>query len=86
MRSVAILLLSVSASASGWEEGPCAPDVKKFCAGVEKGTGAVIRCLKAHEAELSSACRQKREEKIKRPIRRESQPGKVPEDSGPGSA
>jgi Cysteine rich repeat len=34
----------------------CAADVEKFCAGVERGNGALRHCLRAHRAELSSDC------------------------------
>ena len=34
----------------------CAADVQKFCAGVERGNGALRQCLRAHRAELSSDC------------------------------
>ena len=34
----------------------CAADVQKFCAGVERGNGALGKCLRAHRAELSSDC------------------------------
>jgi hypothetical protein len=39
-------------------EGPCAADVKKFCGDVKPGQGAVAKCMKAHEAELSPACQE----------------------------
>ena len=35
---------------------PCAEDAKKFCSGVEKGHGAIMKCLKEHEKEVSPAC------------------------------
>jgi hypothetical protein len=54
---------TMNVMADGWESGPCAEDVKKLCANVEKGEGRIIRCLKEHEAELSPACKEKREEK-----------------------
>ena len=57
------LSFAMSAMADGWDKGPCAVDVKKLCASVEKGEGRVIQCLKEHEAELSPACKEKRAEK-----------------------
>lgn len=35
----------------------CQDDVKKFCADTKPGGGAIIKCLKGHEAELSEACK-----------------------------
>ena len=37
--------------------GPCDIDVPKFCGHVERGPGLMMMCLKQHQAELSSACR-----------------------------
>jgi hypothetical protein len=37
----------------------CEPDIKKFCADVQVGGGRIRRCLKAHESELTSACKAK---------------------------
>jgi Cysteine rich repeat len=34
----------------------CGADLQKFCAGVERGNGALRQCLRAHRAELSSDC------------------------------
>jgi hypothetical protein len=35
----------------------CQPDIDKFCAGVKIGKGRIRRCLKEHEAELTTACK-----------------------------
>jgi len=35
----------------------CADDVQKFCADVKGGGGRFLKCLKAHEADLSAACK-----------------------------
>ena len=35
----------------------CQPDVQKFCQDVQPGGGRVMQCLRAHEAELSDACK-----------------------------
>ena len=37
----------------------CESDKKKFCADVQEGKGRILQCLKAHEADLSKACRDK---------------------------
>lgn len=34
----------------------CQADAQKFCPGIAPGNGAIHRCLKRHEAELSPAC------------------------------
>jgi hypothetical protein len=36
---------------------PCGEDVKKLCPNVPPGGGRVSACLKAHERELSEACK-----------------------------
>ncbi len=46
------------ASAQQRREGPCAADVKKFCGDVQPGQGAIAKCMKAHEAQLSPACQE----------------------------
>src|SRR5467141_1348328 len=46
------------AGAQQRSEGPCAPDVKRFCGDVKPGQGAIAKCMKAHQAELSPACRE----------------------------
>ena len=35
----------------------CIGDAKKFCSGVQRGGGRIVQCLRAHDAELASACR-----------------------------
>jgi Cysteine rich repeat len=50
--------VAADAGAQQRREGPCAGDVKKFCGDVKPGQGAIARCMKAHEAELSPACRE----------------------------
>ena len=32
-------------------------DAEKLCKGVEKGEGRMMKCLKQHESEVSSACK-----------------------------
>ncbi len=41
----------------------CHADMEKFCKDVEKGGGRIIKCMKSHKAELSSACSQELEKK-----------------------
>src|SRR6266850_3485223 len=58
--AIALFAAGVAADAGAQQrsEGPCAGDVKKFCGDVKRGQGAIAKCMKAHEAELSSACRE----------------------------
>ncbi len=35
----------------------CKPDTAKFCPGVKPGEGRIMMCLKAHEVELTPACK-----------------------------
>lgn len=35
----------------------CKVDMKKLCAGVEKGQGRIVQCLKQNTAKLSPACK-----------------------------
>ena len=51
--------VAADAGAQQRREGPCAADVKKFCGDVKPGQGAIAKCMKAHEAELSPACRER---------------------------
>ena len=39
--------------------GPCKADFEKFCKDVKPGQGRIAKCMKAHENELSPACRDK---------------------------
>lgn len=56
---LAVALMGMTAQASD-EKGPgpglCAKDVDTLCAGVEKGHGGVMKCLKENEAKLSPGC------------------------------
>jgi hypothetical protein len=54
-----VFCLSFAVAASA-EQGarPCADDAAKLCKGVEKGEGHIAKCLKEHEKELSSACKE----------------------------
>jgi hypothetical protein len=59
---VAVLFLIVSSIAQADDlhrRGPCKADIEKFCKDVKPGQGRIARCIKAHENELSPACRDK---------------------------
>lgn len=55
---VAALVASKSHAAPKAHPGAvaCKADAETFCAGIVPGDGAIHRCLKRHEAELSPAC------------------------------
>ena len=36
----------------------CKDDMKKLCAGTQRGGGRIIQCMKQHEDELSPACKE----------------------------
>ena len=77
----AVLFSSMAATAAlagpggprGAGKGPCAADVQKFCASVQPGGGRIMECLKAHEADLSPACKARDEKgKERREERKEA--------------
>lgn len=50
--------LSFSAAASAEPaDSPCTADAATLCKDVQKGKGALAKCLKEHESELSPACK-----------------------------
>lgn len=61
--ALAVCLASAPAafaeSPKGDATGPCADDAKRLCADAAPGHGAVMKCLKEHDAELSKACKDK---------------------------
>ena len=76
--ALAVFAAGVAAEAFAQQrrEGPCAADAKKFCGDVQPGQGGIAKCMKAHEAELSPACREgmkARAEKAER-VRKECKP------------
>jgi Golgi apparatus protein 1 len=36
----------------------CTPDIQSYCAGVQQGEGRIAKCLRAHDAKVSPACKQ----------------------------
>ncbi|WHZ13931.1 MAG: hypothetical protein OJF52_000766 [Nitrospira sp.] len=50
--------------AAGGREGlrrlrkACEADVKRFCTGVRMGGGRILKCLREHETDLATGCRQ----------------------------
>ena len=59
-----ILFLFLGAVSNAW--GSCKDDVEKFCTGVERGGGRIMKCLKEHESELSEPCKAKRNKRAER--------------------
>ena len=55
---VSAALGSIVFVAAARAEPPCMADVQKFCHDVPMGEGRVQGCLKAHEADLSTTCKQ----------------------------
>ncbi len=53
--------------------GPCRADVEKLCKGIQPGEGRIVNCLKQNEAQVSAACKARREKhKERRAERREN--------------
>ena len=83
-------LLIVAASllgfgASGYaQERPCMADAARLCAGVEPGGGAQMQCLKAHQKELSPACKKKvLQTKLKQEEQKQMQQQQMPQQQMP---
>ena len=47
------------AQVSANKERPCKANREKFCGNVQPGQGRIIKCLKAHEKDLTPACKEK---------------------------
>ncbi len=57
--AAAVFCITVAAEASAQQKpGPCAEDAAKLCKGVKQGEGRMVQCLKQHENELSSGCKE----------------------------
>jgi hypothetical protein len=57
---LAALLCAVASRAAAQDAlGPCNADASKLCADVEPGHGAKMKCLSAHEADLSPDCKER---------------------------
>ena len=48
------------------KDRPCKANREQFCGDVKPGQGRIIKCLKAHEKDLSPACKEKLAEMKKR--------------------
>ena len=56
-RVFAALLLAGTALGASAADAPCRDDARRFCTSVQPGGGRAVACLKAHEADLSPACK-----------------------------
>ncbi len=55
-----IMFLGVVCSVQAQEpsrKGSCKADIEKFCKDVKPGQGRIVKCMKAHENELSQPCK-----------------------------
>ena len=52
-----IILITGSLAFAEGHDGACKADAEKFCKGVAPGQGAIVKCLKEHQAELSAECK-----------------------------
>lgn len=58
LRTLALAAVLLAPTLAGAQPAaPCKADAARLCAGVKPGAGRVWRCMKAHEAELSAACK-----------------------------
>jgi hypothetical protein len=58
---VSVFLIFPMQLASAQDVHPCRADREKFCPGIERGDPKLFECMKQHEAELSTACKEERE-------------------------
>ena len=60
------LLVSTATMETRMKEmsGACQSDIQQFCTGVNPSGGRVAQCLKQHESELSSTCKEARQNNL----------------------
>jgi hypothetical protein len=62
-RSVVVALMAAVVACTGLpssalaQNRACVDDVQQYCPGVQPGGGRIMQCLKAHETDLSAACK-----------------------------
>ena len=58
---VSFLLVALHSGTHAYAEESliCADDIEKYCKEIKPGGGRLLKCLKAHEKELSVSCRAK---------------------------
>ena len=52
--------LGMGTNASGETGRPCADDIQQFCKEIKPGAGGIEKCLREHEGDLSTACKERR--------------------------
>lgn len=56
---VLLAIPTVALPAEPAAQKPCADEIEKFCGDVRPGEGRIVQCLRDHDSELSSFCREK---------------------------
>ena len=74
MKRILVLIIASLISTTAFAAGECQPDRQKFCKGVAKSDLAA--CFDKHAADLSDACRAKREARKKENTEESAKMGK----------
>jgi hypothetical protein len=74
MKYLMALIVALLVPTAAMAEGECQADRQKFCKDVAKGE--VVACLDKHSAELSEACKAKREARAKKNAEESAKMGK----------
>ena len=73
MKRLMVLIIALLISSAAIAEGECQADRQKFCKDVAKSD--LVACFDKHAAELSEACKAKREARAKKNAGKVSQNG-----------
>jgi hypothetical protein len=76
MKFLMALMIALVPTAS-FAKGECKADKHKFCKHVIAAKGDVGACLNRHMAELSEACKSKRDRRLQAPVRKVQEATKV---------
>ncbi len=63
---VLLAIPTVALPAEPAEQKPCADEIEKFCNEIRPGEGRIVQCLRDHDSELSTVCREKVEAALKK--------------------
>ena len=74
MKHLVVLIIALLISSAAMAEGECQADRQKFCKDVAKSD--VAACFDKHAAELSEACKAKREARAKKNAEESAKMGK----------